>query len=202
MRYLTLLIRVLLLAGCAGLRSVSHAAETAEPVVFLQKATTEVLDVAYAPGTAASGLQERIRPVLERFFAFDGMTRRAVGPGWREFKADEQRRTTELFAVLIIRTYSQRFDPALKPEIKFGKASELDRGRREVPSTVTYKGGTYSVVYRLEPVAGSWRVYDVVVEGVSLVANYRAQFESLFNKGGAAEVIRSLETSIANEPKP
>jgi phospholipid transport system substrate-binding protein len=59
-----------------------------------------------------------------------------------------------------------------------------------------YKGSRYNIVYRMEN-RGQWLVTDILAEGVSLVANYRAQFDELFKKGGAAAVLDSLEESVA-----
>jgi phospholipid transport system substrate-binding protein len=177
-----------------------HAQPKSSADAFLSRAVDEVMAVAYAQGASAP-LAERIRPVLERFFAFDTLTRRAIGPGWRDFTADQQQTARELFTSLVIRTYSERFDPLSRPEIRFASSTDLDRGRKEIGSSVIYAGRSYSVLYRLEPAADSWRVYDVSIEGVSLVANYRAQFEALQNRGGPLAVIESMRTSLTSKPK-
>jgi phospholipid transport system substrate-binding protein len=59
-----------------------------------------------------------------------------------------------------------------------------------------YKGSRYSIVYRMEN-RGRWLVTDILAEGVSLVANYRAQFDGLYKKGGATAVLDSLRQSVA-----
>jgi phospholipid transport system substrate-binding protein len=65
----------------------------------------------------------------------------------------------------------------------------------EVPTTLLYQGNQYSVIYRLEEAEG-WRITDVVVEGVSFVANYRAQFDAQFKRGGSDAVIDALSESV------
>jgi phospholipid transport system substrate-binding protein len=183
-----------------GLLSASAQAAPVSAEVFLKGAVDDTLAVAYA-AEGKGTLPERIRPTLERFFSFESLTRRAVGPGWRSFKPEEQKRTIELFSTLIIRTYSERFDPAVRPEISFGPEVQLERGRREVSSTIRYDGSNYNVTYRLEPDGESWRVFDVIIEGVSMVLNYRSQFESLQNRGGAEAVIRSIEQNLRADAK-
>jgi phospholipid transport system substrate-binding protein len=126
------------------------------------------------------------------------MTRRAVGPGWRQFTPAQQAKATGLFTTLIIRSYSAKFTPGEHPVITYKAATEPAPGRVEVPTSLLYEGSHYEVIYRLEN-AGSWRITDVVIEGVSLVANYRSQFDAQFKKGGADAVIAALTQSV-NHP--
>ncbi|MDR1284187.1 MAG: ABC transporter substrate-binding protein [Opitutaceae bacterium] len=195
-RHLTLLLAIPLLFA-ASAATVRAAAAGDDPQKTLNAAIDQVLGVAYDT-TSHQPLHQRLRPVLEQYFNFERATRLAIGPGWRSFNADQQKRTIDLFATLVIRTYSDKFDPGPRPAIAFGKASELSGTRREIPSTIIFDGKRYAVTYRLELAKdkNAWLIYDVIIEGVSLVANYRAQFDPLFKKGGADEVIRSLEKNL------
>jgi phospholipid transport system substrate-binding protein len=136
--------------------------------------------------------------VLQKHLSFEAMTRRAVGPGWRQFSRDQQQQATRLFTTLIIRTYSSKFTPGEHPEVQYKSATIPTPGRVEVPTTLLYQGSRYNVVYRLEESEG-WRVTDVVIEGVSLVANYRSQFDVEFKKGGANAVVAALSQSVAKK---
>ena len=84
--------------------------------------------------------------------------------------------------------------------IKFKTASAPAPGRVEIPTTLIYKGSQYNVTYRMEESEG-WRITDVLIEGVSFVANYRTQFDATFKKGGSTAVIDALSQSVANVPK-
>lgn len=172
------------------------AAPATDPQSFLRGAVDEVLAVVYAPGPGSQPLSVRVRPLLEKHFTAEGITRRAVGPGWRQFTPAQQKRTVELFFDLVLRTYADRFTPTEKPRITFGATTEIAANRREVQTSLTYQGSTYSVAYRVEQTGDTWKIYDIVIEGVSMVANYRAQLDALFQKGGAAEVIRTLEQKL------
>jgi len=141
-------------------------------------------------------LAEELAPVLDRCVSFEAMTRRAVGPGWRQFTSAQQAEATRLFSKLIIRTYSAKFTPGQQPDTQYLKASSPGEGKVEIPTTVLYKGSRYAITYRLENL-GKWLVTDILAEGVSLVANYRAQFDSLFKKGGAPAVVDSLKQSVS-----
>ena len=70
----------------------------------------------------------------------------------------------------------------------------------ELPTTIIYPSQSIAVSYRAELMPDGWRFYDVIVEGVSLVANYRAQFTALFQQGGADAIISALEKNLAENP--
>jgi phospholipid transport system substrate-binding protein len=200
MQTIRFLLAAAVLAGLTSLRLA--AASIDDPQAVLRTAVDEVMAIAYAPATSAEPLSTRVRPVLENYFTFEGITRRAVGPGWRQFTPDQRARITALFTQLVIRTYADKFTPGEKPVIAFGAATELAANRREVPSSITYQGAKYSVGYRLERETAGWRIYDVNIEGVSMVANYRGQFEALNQKGGAEAILRSLQTKITELDAP
>jgi len=160
----------------------------------LQRAVDEVLAVT-AKSQGGRAMANQLEPVLLRHVCFESMTRRAVGPGWRQFTPAQQNEATKLFTKLIIRSYSEKFTPGQQPEISYLKSSAPAAGRAEIPTSVVYKGSRYTVTYRLEN-RNKWRITDILAEGVSLVANYRAQFDALVKKGGAVAVLDSLKQSV------
>jgi phospholipid transport system substrate-binding protein len=140
-------------------------------------------------------LRNNVRPILEHIINFQSMTRRAIGPGWRQFTPDQQKEAIRFFTTLIIRTYTAKFTPGEIPSVTFKGVTSPTPGRVEVSTTALYKGSSYDAIYRMEQSNG-WLITDIVVEGVSIVANYRSQFESEFQQGGAAEVLKSLNLSV------
>jgi phospholipid transport system substrate-binding protein len=187
--FLLLCIPLLLMRG-------TLAASTAEAESRLHTVVDSVIKIAERTSTT-DGLAEKLRPLLQKYISFDAMTRRAVGPGWRQFSKDQQNEAIKLFTTLIIRTYSGKYTPGEHPAVTYKAASSPAPGRVEVPTTLAYKGSRYAVIYRLEEAEG-WRITDIVAEGVSLVANYRTQFDSEFKKGGAAGVINALNRSVGS----
>ena len=139
--------------------------------------------------------------LVEKYFAFTTTTRLAVGPAWRDFTPEQRTRMEELFGKLVIRTYAANLQAEATPVITYGTPTELKAGRVEVPTTLRIDNTTYSILYRLELEAGTtparWRVYDVVAEGVSLIANYRGQFEPILRKSGPAGLIDTLAAKVA-----
>lgn len=142
-------------------------------------------------------LMQKVRPVLEKNMSFPAMTRRAIGPGWKTFTPDQQKKAISLFTDLIIRRYAGRYTIGERPEVTYKTVATPAPGRAEVPTVVLYKGSKYEVIYRLEQ-SEDWRITDVVVEGVSFVGNYRSQFDAQFQKGGATAVLAALTNAVNN----
>ncbi len=182
----------------APLLAASASATPVEAQQCLQTTVNEVLAVADRSANR-NVLAERVRPVLQKHVSFETMTRRAIGPGWRQFTAAQQQQAIDSFSTLIIRSYSNKFTPGERPVINYQTAVSPAVGRVDVPTNMIYQGNRYNVIYRMEQVDG-WRITDVVIEGVSLIANYRSQLDAQFKKGGATAVLSSL-TQSATRPQ-
>ena len=187
----------LLLLALAPLAPLFGGESTEVAEKRLETAVNDVLAVADRAANN-SALASGLRPILIKYISFEAMTRRAVGPGWRQFSGDQQKKATQLFTTLIIRSYSSKFTPGEHPVIKYKTASAPAPGRVEVPTTLLYQGSQYNVIYRLESAEG-WKITDVVIEGVSLIANYRSQFDAEYKKGGAEAVIAALSQSVGQQ---
>ena len=191
MKTLPVLIALALLAAIPC----SFAASTAEAEDFLKKSVSEVVKISKS-SLNSTALADSLRPLLLKVISFDAMTRRSVGPGWRQFTTQQQKEAIRLFSTLIIRTYSGKFTPGELPEITYKAATSPTPERVEVSTMTLYKGSKYNVIYRLEEIDG-WRITDVVIEGVSMVANYRTQFDGEFKQGGAVAVLGALKKSVS-----
>lgn len=185
----------LLSMACLALPGITSASP-AEAQAKLQGAMTQVLAVANRAGSK-DAIATSVRPLLQRYVSFETMTRRAVGPGWNAFNAAQKAKATQLFTTLVIRTYSNKFTPGQLPQIQYRTATEPAAGRVDVPTSIVYQGSRYTVTYRMEQ--PGWLITDVVIEGVSMIANYRSQLDATYKKGGADAVIKSLEQSVSKQ---
>lgn len=186
-----------LIASAGFTQAVEKKSENASAEVFLKNGLDEILKVANAQKTADPViLAKALRPTLEKFFNFEGLTKRAIGMGWRELSPDQQRKAVTLFSEIIIRSYTSRFDPNSKLDVQFNLPVDLGDGKKEVPAVARYQGNAVTVAYRVEQASKGWMIYDVVIEGVSLASNYRAQFEEIRQKGGGANLIAAMESKL------
>jgi len=187
---------LLALTGAPGL----HAAATDDAQAAVAAGISEV-STALRERPAQDDLIALLDTLVEKHFAFGTTTRLAVGPAWRDFTPEQQSKAVALFSRLVIRTYADRVTGDTSPKIVYGQPVELKAGRVEVPTTTTTAGQTYAVAYRLELDRGTeparWRVYDVVAEGVSLISNYRSQFDPIVKKSGAPGLLETLEAKVA-----
>jgi len=176
-----------------------RAVPNADPSAMLQAAVGEILEIAYPESgpQEAESLAAKMRPILDRTMDFDSITRRAFGPAWRQFSDTEYKRAVELFTALIVRTYAARFTDGNRPKIEYKPSIAIATERWEVRTRVSRDGSSYEIIYRIEKRSDGWRIYDIMAEGVSFVANYRAQFDAVSQKGGAAAILRVLETKQA-----
>lgn len=171
--------------------------EFSSPEIFLRHGLDEILRVATAQKTADPVvLSKALRPTLEKFFNFEGLTKRAIGLGWRELSPEQQKRAVNLFSEIVIRSYTGKFDPNSKLEMQFNTPMDLGDGKKEAPAVARYQGNAVAVAYRVEHAAKGWIIYDVVIEGVSLAANYRAQFEEIRQKSGGSNLLAAMESKL------
>jgi len=186
------LIPLLALTLSGSLRAADSAPETR-----LKASVNQVVTIA-KEAKDRTALITAVKPVLANILNFETMTRRAVGPGWRQFTPDQQKEAVHLFTTLILRTYTAKFTPGESPSVEYKTCVTPSPGRVEISTTSLYRGNRYDVVYRMEDQSGNWTISDVVIEGVSLVANYRSQLDETFAQQGAAGVIKSLQRSVAD----
>lgn len=190
------------LGFCLALACASaSAAPTDDARAELAVGIEEVADVLRAP-SAEENIITRLGPLVGKHFAFATTTRLAVGPAWRDFTPAQRDRAVELFGRLIIRTYADRYNGDTAPEVAYGTPVELRAGRIEIPTTLRTLGQSYSVTYRMELDTATkparWRIYDIVAEGVSLISNYRSQFDPILSQSGAEGLLKTIEAKLTD----
>lgn len=191
----------LILAGGIFVPRADAGPIATDPVQFLRSATAELQAVILAPPAAGRPLTARAQSVLVNYFDFALLTRRAVGPGWRQLTPEQQQRTIQLLTELVVRNYCAHFNTVVQSRVAYAAPVAVAAGRCELPTTIIYPHQSIAVTYRAEQMPDGWRFYDVVVEGVSLVANYRAQFTALFQQGGADAIIGALEKTLTENSR-
>lgn len=145
--------------------------------------------------------RELVADVLSKRFDFNEMAKRALAKAWNKRTNDEKEKFVTLFKDLLKNTYVERLQTYTDGSYKVVFDKVLVRGKRAVVhSIVTQRGRDISAAYKMYQQGDEWFVYDVVIEGVSLVSNYRSQFVSVIQKDGYEELVHRLEKKIA-EPR-
>jgi len=187
-----------LLAAFAAVAFVTAAAEAGAPTEVVKRHVDHAIDVLTQPamqGEAnASKRRDSIRQIAHDAFDFPDMARRTLGQHWRQRTPEEQERFTRLFTSLLERAYFSRIDSYQQGNSVKYLSEEIEGESASVKTqVVTDKGSTIPVDYLMHQVDGRWRIHDVKIEGVSMVANYRAQFNKVIVSSSFEELLRRLE---------
>jgi phospholipid transport system substrate-binding protein len=178
----------------AGLVSVCRAGE---PLDLVKSAGERAIAVLKDPKLKSPNKKkervERLKEIINPIFDYDEMARRALGAHWRRRTPAEQEEFARLFRAFLERIYSDKVDLYEGERIVFGRET-IEQEYAQVESTVVNaKGEESSVVYRLKRADGKWKVYDAVVENISIVNNYRSQFDRVISKSSYEELKRMLK---------
>jgi len=166
------------------------------PTQVVQTATEQVLQVVQDVDLAAPPVQEKRRRemqrIADRLFDFPEMARRALAVHWRERSSQEQNEFVGLFKQLLGRAYLGKLEGYAGEQVVY-LGETVDGEFATVRSKiVTSRGAEIPVDYRLHIVGSRWAVYDVVVQGVSFVGNYRGQFDKIIRTSSYAQLMRDL----------
>ncbi|MBM3357574.1 MAG: ABC transporter substrate-binding protein [Betaproteobacteria bacterium] len=185
------------LAACA-LVAPAAMAQITPPDVLAKSVTDEVLALIRADKELQAGNPKRIAELIETkiapHFSFTLMTQLAMGRNWNQANAQQKKALTAEFRALLVRTYTTAFTQYSNQTIEY-RALKLAPADTDVivRSQIRQPGGPpVSVDYRMDKSDTGWKVYDVRIEGISLVENYRNTFNSEVQKGGIDGLIKSL----------
>ncbi|MBW2433741.1 MAG: ABC transporter substrate-binding protein [Deltaproteobacteria bacterium] len=144
-------------------------------------------------GLDRSAKINEITTVINEIFDWQELSRRTLGREWKKFSPDQQKEFVNLFEKLLQDIYADRILAYTSEKIEFDKETELKKGLVEVESyIITADGKKVPLFYRLTDKSGQWRVYDVVIEGVSMVKNYRGQFREILSKKKPEDLLQTL----------
>ena len=121
------------------------------------------------------------------------MARRSLGPEWRRHTPKEQKEFVQLFTDLLERAYLQQIESYNDQKVRYLNEREDSSYAQVDTKIVDNKGQEISINYRLHNMNGDWKVYDVVVEDISLVNNYRAQFSRVLASSSYQELVHRMK---------
>ena len=134
-----------------------------------------------------------VRKIINEIFDYTELSKRTLGRYWKKFSDAQKTEFIELFSALLENVYADRILAYTHEVIEFGKETELKKGRVEVASNIiTSDNKKVPLNYRMILKDNQWRVYDVVIEGVSMVKNYRSQFRQILSKKSPDELLETL----------
>lgn len=199
--------RGLHIALFALLLGVNAVALAQEPDKLVKNVADEVLNALRSDPELRAGSQTKMAQLIEEKvaprFDFERMTRLAVGRNWRQATAEQQKVLIEQFRAMLVRSYSAAYSAYrnIVIEVKPLRLQPTDDDV-QVRSEIKLPGGAppVTVDYSMVKSDSDWKVYDVTVDGVSLVTTYRSTFAEEIRQNGIDGLIKSLQQK--NTPPP
>lgn len=171
----------------------SQAALAAEAKDALKSSVDAVLNVLTTTKAGDPGRVEKLYAAVGKVFDPEELAKRTLAANWEKFSEDERQRFTKAFVKLLEHTYLRRIEAYTDEKVVFLDEAALGEGRAEVSTKIVTSTKEVPIVYRLIK-KSDWKVYDVTIEGVSLVQNYRNQFNQILVKESPAQLISRVES--------
>ena len=172
----------------------------ATPKETVETGVNKVLKTLGDPAFKAKPKDQKIATIgaeIDHVFDFKELSRRTLGKQWKKMSAEQRIEFVKLFKELLQGVYADRLLAYSDQKVIFDKEIMLKKGRAEVQSYLqTSDGKKIPLFYRLTDKSGSWKVYDIIIEGVSMVKNYRTQFRQILAKDSPDKLLEILRDKL------
>jgi phospholipid transport system substrate-binding protein len=182
-------------------------AAAGEPTNLIRQTTDQVLKILEDPKLQGpdkrAERQAQLHAISDQAFDWQEMARRALATHWRGLTPQQQQEFVGLFRDLVEGTYMNRLETATqeKQDIQYESEQQVDGSRVAVKTKViTKRNQQVPIEYRLQKEDGRWRIYDVLVEGISLVNNYRSQFNQIISSSSYDALVQKMKSRQVQEP--
>jgi len=184
----------------AILSLLASPAWSAGPTEQVKSAVDEAVKILSDPKLEGEAKKKERRRLLRNAiflrFDFHEMAQRSLGAHWRRRTPQEQKEFVGIFTDLLEKAYVDRIESYTDEKFIY-TGERIERNYAEVSSKVlTSKGEEFKIDYRLHRVRGEWKIYDVVVENISLVNNYRSQFNRVINNSSYEELVSRMKQKV------
>jgi phospholipid transport system substrate-binding protein len=178
--------------------ALSVMAQETAPDVLVKNVTTEVVELIAKDKEIKSGNRAKLMQVIQAkvlpHFNFASMTALAMGQSWSKATPEQKKQLTEEFKTLLVRTYASALAAYSEQKFDFRPLRAKPTDTDVTVNVRVLQPGSQAVTidYSMEKTANGWKVYDVMVGGVSLVANYRTEFNQAVRQSGVEGLLKTL----------
>ena len=192
-KFLFLLLSILVL-----IIPVTSFADAAQPRDVVKSTIDQIIKTnnIYAAADQVDIRRNKLREIINPNFNFQEMSKRALGAHWNSRSEAEQKEFTEIFSDLLAKTYLKRIDD-VKTNVVSIDSEKIVKTKALVRTTITHDGQKFPMHYKMLQSTTGWRVYDIVIENIGLVANYRNEFAGIIRKDTFAGLIEKLKKKSA-----
>jgi phospholipid transport system substrate-binding protein len=187
------------------LAAVPAAAQPAQAQQFIERRHAAVHRVLRADASTASARTRRdaqLDRMLSELLDYDTLSQRSLAKHWEDRSPSERKDFVALLQQLVERSYKRNLENTLGYSVRYTGAEAQDEGvlvQTVARSKKNPRAPAVSIDYRLHKVDGQWRVYDVITDGVSMVRNYRNQFNRIISKDGWSGLLERMRSKLASE---
>jgi phospholipid transport system substrate-binding protein len=173
------------------------------PLDTVQTNVNKVLDVLRDPklkGESAKGIKkEKLEATYKQMFDEVELSMRTLGKNWTKLNPAQQQEFVQLYRQILEKAYIDKILSYTNEKIVFSKENMLSNNQAEVQTKVLTSSKEIPIFYKVILKDGTWKVYDVVVENVSLVRNYRSQFTSILAKNTPDQLLEILRKKVKGQ---
>jgi phospholipid transport system substrate-binding protein len=169
-----------------------------DPMSVVRTTVNQALGVLRDTSTPLAQRQDKLRQIVAGTFDFTEMAKSALGYHWKQITAAQQQEFTTAFVAFIEDSYLSKINDYRGQQVTFGSVSNDGPQYAQVATNIVQPSGdALRVNYRLLQEGGTWKIYDVTVDAISIIANYRNQFNRVMNNKGYDTLIADLKSKQA-----
>jgi phospholipid transport system substrate-binding protein len=172
------------------------SARAESPSEVIQTHINRVLEVLRNPAEDKAAKEKKIGSIVDEIFDYSELSKLTLANHWEAFTPEQQGEFTHLFKKLLGGYYIGRIMSYTNEKVVFGREIKLSEDKVEIRSEVITQTAKTPIYYRMLLEQGQWKVYDVVIEGVSLVMNYRSQFREILSNKSPKDLLKILREKV------
>jgi phospholipid transport system substrate-binding protein len=176
--------------------SVAHTATEGDPMTLVKNTVNHAVDMLKDHQTPTNLRRRKLLQLVAVHFDFADMARSSLGSHWRQITPAQREQFVPLYTSFMEDVYLNKLEGYSGQKIEFLNQSSDGPGYSQVSTRAVQPNGgqPIRVNYRLKQKGGEWKVYDVTVEGISITANYRNQFNRVINNEGFDSLMRKMRS--------
>jgi phospholipid transport system substrate-binding protein len=201
------LVTLTFLCGWASAPLSANAPPSADPMTVVRSGVQQVIRVFNDRQMALDQRREKLRSMSRQYIDFDSMAKSALGPHWRKLTQSQRDEFIPVFADFIQDAYLSQLQQATVEKVRqeansatvrFIRETYFGADYAEVDSSVALpnQNGPLKVNFLMHRNAGRWRVYDISIDSIGIVANYRNQFNRVINRDGYGALVSDLKAKL------
>lgn len=176
--------------------------EAKEARAVVERAVTSVLDVLKTKELSREERKRRVEAVIEPSFDIPLMGKLVLGRTyWPKLDEAQRKEYTELFVKTIKDSYYEKIDLFTDETVEIGESAPGEKGKYLVPTSIVSKGQKYQLLYKLYRAGSKWKVYDVEIEGISLIRAYGSQYDQFLQKSSIKGLLAKMREKSLDTPK-